>query len=220
MSMWRRWADSGARANVAVVGAGFIGRGIVHSLARTPGMRPALVVNRSIENGLLAFKMSGRNPDEVVISDDPDELTTAVASQTPALSASPEVIGAVDGIDVVVEATGALDYGARVVLAAIEAGKHVVSMNAELDATIGLLLHRGARESKVVYTMSDGDQPGVMLRHMEFVSGMGFEITAAVNCKRNLDVHQNPDSSRGYANRDNTSLTMTTAFGDGTNMQI
>ncbi len=220
MSTWRRWADSGAHANVAIVGGGFIGRGIVHRLERTPGMRPAVVINRSIENGLLAFKVSGRNPDEVVISDDPEELSTAIASRVPALSASPDAIGAVDGIDVVVEATGALDYGARVVLGAIEARKHVVSMNAELDATIGSLLQRRARESKVVYTISDGDQPGVMLRHMEFVSGMGFEITAAVNCKRNLDPHQNPDSSRGYANRDNTSLTMTTAFGDGTKMQI
>jgi predicted homoserine dehydrogenase-like protein len=55
---------------------------------------------------------------------------------------------------------------------------------------------------------------------MEFVTGMGFEIVAAINCKRNLDVHQNPDTSMGYANRDNHSLLMTTAFGDGTKMQI
>jgi predicted homoserine dehydrogenase-like protein len=120
----------------------------------------------------------------------------------------------------VIEATGALDYGAQVVLGAIEARKHVVSMNAELDATIGTLLHEAADRSGVIYTISDGDQPGVLLRHMEFVTGMGFAVTAAVNCKRNMDLHQDPDSSRAYATRDRTSVTMTTAFGDGTKMQI
>ena len=49
---------------------------------------------------------------------------------------------------------------------------------------------------------------------------MGIEVVAAVNCKRNLDVHQNPDDSRPYAERDGTSVLMTTAFGDGTKMQI
>jgi predicted homoserine dehydrogenase-like protein len=220
METWQRWTDSGRQAAVAVVGTGFIGRGTVHRLTRVPGMRPALIVSRSVENGLLAYKVAGRSPNEVVVSDDPDELAKAVATQTPALSSSPEVVNVLDGIDVVVEATGALDYGARIILGAIESQKHVISMNAELDATIGMLLHQRARQSGVVYTISDGDQPGVMLRQIDFVAGMGFEITAAINCKRNLDVHQNPDVSRGYANRDNTSLTMTTAFGDGTKMQI
>jgi predicted homoserine dehydrogenase-like protein len=183
-------------------------------------MRPALIVARSVENGLLAYKAAGLSPDEVAVSDDPDELEMAVASGTPALSSSPEVVNVIAGIDVVVEATGALDYGAKVVLGAIESRKHVISMNAELDATIGPLLHHRAGQSGVVYTISDGDQPGVMLRQIEFVAGMGFEVTAAINCKRNLDVYQNPDVSRGYANRDKTSLAMTTAFGDGTKMQI
>jgi predicted homoserine dehydrogenase-like protein len=205
---------------VAVVGSGFIGRGTVHRLTRVPGMRPALIVSRSVEHGLLAYKAAGLDPDEVVVSDDPDGLARALAAKTPAVTSSPGVVNLLDGIDVVVEATGALDYGARIVLDALEARKHVVSMNAELDATIGTLLHHRARQAGVVYTISDGDQPGVMLRQVEFVAGMGFEITAAINCKRNLDVHQNPDMSRGYANRDNTSIAMTTAFGDGTKMQI
>jgi predicted homoserine dehydrogenase-like protein len=220
MATWQRWADSRRQAAVAVVGTGFIGRGTVHRLTRVSGMRTALIVARSIENGLLAYKAARLSPDEVVVSDDPDELEKAVASRTPALSSSPDVVNGIDGIDVVVEATGALDYGAKVVLGAIESRKHVISMNAELDATIGSLLHHRAGQSGVVYTISDGDQPGVMLRQIEFVSGMGFDITAAINCKRNLDVYQNPDVSRGYANRDKTSLAMTTAFGDGTKMQI
>jgi predicted homoserine dehydrogenase-like protein len=220
MGIWQRWSDAGEETNVAVVGAGFIGRGIVHRLERTPGINPALVVNRSTANGVHAFELAGRARESVVVSDDAQVLRAAVDSGMAGVCPTPEILSELHQVDLVVEATGALDFGARVVLAAIDAGKHVVSMNAELDATIGALIRRRAHRQGVVYTISDGDQPGVLLRHIEFVKGMGFEIAAAVNCKRNLDVHQNPDSSRGYASRDNTSLAMTTAFGDGTKMQI
>ena len=49
-----------------------------------------------------------------------------------------------EGIDCLIDATGAVDYGARVTLRAIERGKHLVSMNAELDGTVGPLLRRRA----------------------------------------------------------------------------
>jgi predicted homoserine dehydrogenase-like protein len=223
MSLWqrlRRWADEGNEARVAVAGAGFVGRGIVHQLQRAPGMRVALLVNRSIENGLKAYELASRYPGPVVVSDDPRRLSDAVADRVPALTSSLDAALSVQPIDVVVEATGALDYGARVVLDSLEAGKDVVSYNAELDATLGYLLHHEARRLGRIYTIADGDQPAAILRLLEFVSALGFEITAAVNCKRNLDVHQNPDSSRAYASRDSTSLLMTTAFGDGTKMNI
>ena len=219
MGIWQRWQEETPRANIAIAGAGFIGRGLAFRLERTQGMNPALIINRTVESGVLAYKLAGRDPNDVIVSDDADELASAIGSGTAAVTSSLEALE-LEEIDVVVEATGALDYGARVVLNAVEAGKHVVSMNAELDATIGSLLHETARQRGVVYTISDGDQPGVILRQADFVQGMGFEITAAINCKKNLDVYQDPEASRGFASRDSTSITMTTAFGDGTKMQI
>lgn len=223
MGIWRRmeaWALGGNEAQVAVVGTGFVGRGLVQRLEGSPGMRTALVVNRTSSAAVRALGDAGNDPHQIVVSDDPDELRAAIADRIPAVTTSPEVIAEIEPIDVVVEATGAIDHGARVVLGSLQAGKHVVSMNAEVDATIGYLIHDIAARMGSVYTISDGDQPGVLLRHMEFVEGMGFEIVAALNCKRNLDVHQTPDSSRAYAARDDTSLLMTTAFGDGTKMNI
>ena len=213
-------AADGRRVAVAVVGAGFIGRGLVHRLHRTAGIWPALVVNRTIEAGLRAYEEAGWSRSEVVITDDPDRLSTALGEGRPAVTADPATLASVGGVDVVVEATGAMAYGARTMLEAMSAGRDVVSLNAEVDATIGYLLHHAAREHGVCYTIADGDQPGVLLRQIEDVAGMGFEIVAAVNCKRNLDVHQNPTDSRPYAERDGTSVLMTTAFGDGTKMQI
>jgi predicted homoserine dehydrogenase-like protein len=223
MGMRRRmelWAEQGRHARVAVVGAGFVGRGLVRQLELSVGMRPAVVVNRTVETAVRAFEAAGHEPNSVVVSDDPDTLAAAIAEGTPAVAPSPGVLPALEAVEVVIEATGAMAYGARVILEALASGKDVVSMNAEVDATIGYLLHHEARKHGRVYTIGDGDQPGVLLRQIDFVAGMGLEIAAAVNCKRNLDVHQNPDDSRPYAERDGTSVLMTTAFGDGTKMQI
>ena len=223
MGIWsrmERWAEEGNEARVAVVGSGFVGRGLVHRLERSSGMRPALVVNRTVASAVSAYDAARREPGRVVVSDDPDVLSEAIGAGIPAVTASFDAIEEIEAIDVVVEATGAIDEGAGVVLGALESGKHVVSMNAEVDATIGHLIHSVAARSGSVYTISDGDQPGVLLRHIEFARGLGFEIAVAVNCKRNLDVHQTPESGRAYATRDNTSELMTTAFGDGTKMNI
>ena len=223
MSVWprlERWASAGGEARVAVVGAGFVGRGLIHRLERTPGMAPALVVNRTPETAIRCFELAGRDRTSIVLSDDPAVIEEAVTDNRPVVTSVAEVLEELRCIEVVVEATGAMDYGARVILGALRSGKDVVSMNAELDATIGYLLHEEARRAGAVYTIADGDQPGVLLRQISFVAGMGFEIVAAVNCKRNLDIHQNPTDSAPYAARDGTSPLMTTAFGDGTKLQI
>ena len=45
-----------------------------------------------------------------------------------------------DEIDVIVDVTGSVEFGAHVFIEAFRHGKHVVMMNAEVDATIGPIL--------------------------------------------------------------------------------
>jgi predicted homoserine dehydrogenase-like protein len=47
-----------------------------------------------------------------------------------------------------------------------------------------------------------------------------LEIVAAVNCKGFMDVNATPDSIREWAIKQSTILAMTTAFTDGTKMNI
>lgn len=223
MSVWgrlRRLEGEGRPARVAVVGAGYVGQGLVHRLERTPGLRAALVVNRSLRAGVEAYERVGHARRHIVVSDEPGELAEAIDGFRPAVTTAAGILPTMTEIDVVVEATGAVDHGATVMLSCLEAGKNVISVNAEVDATIGHLLHHVAKESGAVYTISDGDQPGGLLRQIELAEGMGFEVVAAVNCKRHLDVRQTPATSAPYAERDGTSLAVTTSAGDGTKMQI
>jgi len=81
-------------------------------------------------------------------------------------------------------------------------------------------LHCAAAAHGGVYTICDGDQPGVLMRTVDRVQQMAFEPVVAVNCKRHLDVHQSSAESAAYAARDATSLSLTVAAGDGTKMNI
>jgi predicted homoserine dehydrogenase-like protein len=223
MTVWSRHQDFVARQGpikVGIIGAGYVGAGLVHLLDQLEGFRPAVVVNRTVDRAVGAYVASGNSAAEVVVACTQSELEVAIEAGRPAVTADPDLVIAADGLDVLVEATGALDYGAAVMLSALTAGRAVVSINAEVDATIGWLLHTTAVEHGGVYTICDGDQPGVLMRTLDHVRHMGFAPLVAANCKRHLDIRQTPESSAPYAARDGTSPLVTTAAGDGTKMNI
>jgi predicted homoserine dehydrogenase-like protein len=78
---------------------------------------------------------------------------------------------------------GQVEFGAEVTLSAFEAGKHVVTMNAELDGTVGPLLKVLAGKAGVLFTGVDGDQPGVEMNLYRFVQGMGLTPLVLGNIK-------------------------------------
>jgi predicted homoserine dehydrogenase-like protein len=204
----------------AVIGAGFMGKGLVYQLSKMPGMHPALVVNRSPEKAIAAYVESGYKREHILVSDDPKALATAAMEKRPAVSGESEIAGAVSTLDVAIEATGAVELGAREALSCIRNKKHFISLNAETDGTLGCLLKKKADEAGVVYSNADGDQPGVIMRMVEYCRGCGFDVLAAVNCKGFMNIDATPDSIREWAVKQNTSPRMTCAFTDGTKMNI
>ena len=204
----------------AVVGAGFVARGLVHRIARRSSMATPLVVSRRADPALAILERAGYPSTAIVRSDDADELGQALAEGRPAVTTEAGLLPEVDGIQVVIEATGAMEHGTVVMLAALAGKRHVVSMNAEVDALLGHHLEAVAARNGVTYSIADGDQPGVLLRMIDETHQLGLNVAVALNCKRNLDVRQNRAASRPYAERDGTSVSMTTAFGDGTKMHI
>ena len=222
MGIWNRLsrhAEEKGTTPIAVVGAGYVGTGVIHAIAQSPGMTPAVVVNRHTDRAVSAFTKMGVDASSIVISEDASTLADAIRAGSPAVTTDASLLTDLP-IEIVVEVTGALDYGSETILSMLDAGKHVVSFNAESDALLGWHFHERARANGVIYTIADGDQPGVLFRLKQEVEAMGFQPTAYLNCKRHLNIHQNPETGAGYAARDTTSAHMTTAFGDGTKMQV
>lgn len=216
----REFERDGGQIRVAVVGAGFVGRGLLHQLRLTPGISCRLVIARSTAQATSALEAAGHGLGDIITTDDPDSASAAIGDGLSVVAAEPRVLSRVSNIDVVVDATGDVSYGAHVALVALTSGKHLVSLNYETDATVGPLLRLAAVEHNVVYTGSDGDQPGVLMRLHEYVRGIGLDVVAAINCKGYMDRHATPKTIAPWAERQGTSLKMTTAFTDGTKMNV
>ncbi len=222
MGVMRRLARErgGNPVAIGLIGAGFIGRHLTHQFSLSPGLRTAIILNRTPTNAIDAYRRAGVDIDTIVVSNDVKKLTNAINAGIPAVSSSLESFISLENIEIVVEASGSAEHGAVAIRACLEAGRDVVSMNAEADATVGWLLKTIAERNGVIYTLSDGDQPGVLMRLIEFTEAAGFETVAAINCKGFMDRHATPDTIKAWAIHQGTSLSMTTAFTDGTKINF
>lgn len=199
---------------VAVIGAGFQGAAIVRQIVRsTPGMVVAGVANRHIDPARRALSDLGIEPR---IAEGAAPIEQAIRDCAPVATEDALALARADGIDVVVEVTGSIEYAAQAILAAIEAGKHVVQMNAEVDGTIGPVLAAKARAAGVIYTFSDGDQPGVQMNLFRFVQGIGVKPVLCGNIKGLHDPYRNPETQRGFAEKWGQKPAMVASFADGT----
>jgi predicted homoserine dehydrogenase-like protein len=215
----RRRADEGRPVRVGMVGAGAMGRGIALQVARSvPGMEIAAISNRTPEAAFEAYGAAG--VEGVRMAESADAVEEAVAGGRPVVTEDPANLCAAEPLDVVLEVTGAVDFGAGVVLDAIDHGKHVVTMNAELQGTLGPLLKERADRAGVVLTDSDGDQPGVIMNLYRFVEGIGIRPVLAGNLKGLHDPYRNPTTQEGFAKARGLSPNMATSFADGTKISF
>ncbi|KQT60484.1 MULTISPECIES: NAD(P)H-dependent oxidoreductase [unclassified Aureimonas] len=209
----RREAE-GKPIRVALVGAGFQGKGIVRQIVRsTKGMRVVGVANRHAGPAQRAFTELGIEP---VTVEGRVAIEAAIASGRPVATEDAVSLVQADGVDVVVEVTGSIEYAAQIILAAIEAGKHVVQMNAEVDGTVGPILKAKADAANVIYTFADGDQPGVQMNLYRFVAGLGVKPVLCGNIKGLHDPYRNPTTQRAFAEKWGQKPAMVASFADGT----
>jgi predicted homoserine dehydrogenase-like protein len=199
---------------VALVGAGFMARGIALQLMTAArGIELVAIANRRPERAHEAWAFAGLNDSQRV--DSAADVDRAGASGGRVYTDDPAAVYAANAIDVVIEATGAVEFGAKVALGAIENGKHFVTLNAELDGTVGPILKRRADAAGVVYTLADGDQPGVTMNLYRFVDGIGARPVMCGNIKGLHDPYRNPTTQEGFARRWGQNPQMVTSFADG-----
>jgi predicted homoserine dehydrogenase-like protein len=208
-------ADAGRPIRIGLVGAGFAGRGFaMRVIRRTPGMLLVAVSNRTIEQAERAYHDAGVADVERVAS--AAQLDAAIAAGRAAVTDDPSLLTGSPAIDVIVEATGEVEFGSGVALAAIAAGKHLVLINAELDSTLGPILKVKADEAGVVLTDMAGDQPAVILDLIDEVRLLGFKPLLGGNIKSLLDHRRTPDTQRAFAEAHGQRPKMITSFADGT----
>jgi predicted homoserine dehydrogenase-like protein len=209
----------GRPIRVGMVGAGFMGRGIALQIVNSvAGMELVAISNRSLAGALRAYREAGR--EDVVAVDTLDQLEKAIGGGRSAVTEDASLICQADQIDAVIEVTGTVEFGARVAIEAIEHGKHLIAMNAELDGTVGPILKAYADKAGVVFTNADGDQPGVIMNLYRFVKGIGVKPLLCGNIKGLHDPYRNPTTQEGFARKWKQQPHMVTSFADGTKISF
>ncbi|MGE0759210.1 MAG: NAD(P)H-dependent oxidoreductase [Pirellulaceae bacterium] len=148
------------------------------------------------------------------------EMEAAIASGRYAITQDSVLACQASSVEVIVEVTGAVEFGAHVALEAIRNRKHLVIMNAELDGTLGPLLKTYADEAGVVITNADGDQPGVTLNLYRFVRAIGVRPVLCGNIKGLQDPYRNPTTQAEFARRWKQQPRMVTSFADGSKISF
>jgi predicted homoserine dehydrogenase-like protein len=212
-------AVEGKAIRVGMIGAGFMGRGLANQIINsTPGMKLVAISNRTIARAAQAYIEAGVETFDTVTS--VSALEDAIQRGRPAITDDGMLLAEAGNIDCIVEVTGAIEFGAHVVMKAIDARKHIVLMNAEVDGTVGPLLKVYADRAGIVITGCDGDQPGVQMNLYRFVQGMGVTPLLAGNIKGLQDRFRNPTTQKGFAEKWGQNPSMVTSFADGTKISF
>ena len=210
----RREAEDN-RIRVGLIGAGFMGQGITNQIMNSvPGMQLSAIFNRNLEKALNVYEYSGYS--NAVEAKNVDALNDAIQSGKPVVTEDAFILTESEHIDLLLDVTGSVEFGAKVALAAFKNGKDVILMNAELDATLGPILQVYAEKNNVILSACDGDEPGVQMNLVRWVKGLGLTPRVIGNIKGLQDPYRNPSTQQDFAEQWGQNPAMVTSFADGT----
>jgi len=204
---------------VALIGAGFMAQGLANQITHSvPGMRVAAIYARRLEQavGVCDYAALG----DPVVASSQSEVEDNIRANRTVLTDDAFLLCRAAQIDVLVDLTGSVEFGARVVLEAARNGKHIVLMNAELDATIGPILNIYVRRAGVIMSACDGDEPGLQMNLVRWVQGLGLTPRVIGNVKGLQDPYRNPETQRGFAEKWGQNPAMVTSFADGSKISF
>ncbi|NUF26927.1 NAD(P)H-dependent oxidoreductase [Gilliamella sp. ESL0254] len=205
MTIYRQLLQREANDNpiqVGVIGAGQMGAGMIAQIATIPGMCVTGISDINIEAAQKAAK---------------DYLASSSKKHDVLVSKSFKEVIQSKNVEIIVDATGVPEVGAKIALETLLSKKHLVLLNVEIDITIGPLMHKLFNAADLIYTGSDGDEPAATLEMYEFAKSMGMEVLVVGKGKNNkLKIEANPDTAQAEADSKCMSSHMLAAFQDGT----
>lgn len=181
-------------------------------------MRVVAISNRKPDRARRVFQYAGRENSVQVAT--LSELDRSIKDGVPAITDDALLLARSTAIDVIVDVTGSVEFGAHLALEAFKHRKDVVLMNAEIDATIGPILQVYARKYGAILSACDGDEPGVQMNLYRWVRGLGLIPRVIGNIKGLQDPYRNPTTQKGFAEKWGQNPAMVTSFADGSKISF
>jgi predicted homoserine dehydrogenase-like protein len=213
-----READ-GKPIRVGMLGSGFMGQGLTNQIANSvPGMRMVAIYSRKPAKAVEVFRYAGLG--DPIVATTQSQLDDAIHAGTTVVTEDAMLLAHAEEIDVLVDVTGSVEFGARVSLEAFSHKKDVVLMNAEIDATIGPILQTYAEREGVILSACEGDEPGIQVNLYRWVRGLGLIPRVLGNVKGLQDPYRNPTTQQGFAEQWGQNPAMVTSFADGSKINF
>lgn len=185
--------SKGEFVSIGLVGAGQMGTDIVSQVAQMDGVRVPVVADIDIERAKKAYQLSGIDNSDIYHSSTKAEIEEHIQKGESVVTEDGFILPELEGIDVIIDATGVPKVGAKIGLDTINNQKHIVMMNVEADVVVGPILKKMADNAGVVYTGAAGDEPGAIMEIYNFAKSLGYKVVAAGKGKNNpLDRKANP----------------------------
>lgn len=208
---------------VGFVGAGRMGTGGICQIGAMRGMETTVIVDLSEKNAIRAHELCGIKREDIVVTNKLSEAEDAIARGKRVVTQDAEMVTKLEAIEVVLDATGNPELGAILAFKTIMAKKHIVMLNVEADVAIGPILYEMTKNAGVVYTVSSGDEPGLIAEFFDRYTSIGFEIVAVGKTPTSLgqlDFHATPESVAEDAKKLGVNPHFLTTFRDATKTMI
>lgn len=217
----KKLEEDNKHINVAIIGAGLMGKGMASQMMMVKGMKPSLIASLNISDAVEAFTLAGIPSEDIVIAKNISQINKAMENNKYVATDVTQYATRANLVDVVVDSTGVPNAGAEIAMDAINNRKHIVMLNVEADVVIGPILNKIAKDAGVVYTGTAGDEPGSVKEIFDFAEASGFEILAIGKGKNNpIDFDATPESVRETALKSQLKPLRLASFVDGTNTMV
>ena len=206
---------------VAIIGVGQMGRALVAQFTKLKAMKPIVIIDHKVERAITALTKAGIGSDEYQVVTTTQQADMAVSNGKIAICEDDTIATQCKYVEIVIDATGALESAAKIAVDAISNKKHILMMTVETDVTVGPLLNKKAKEAGVIFSGMAGDEPGAIMELYDFAKTMGLDVLVLGKGKNNPVVHEaNPNTTKEEAITKEMNPRMLASFQDCTKTMV
>ena len=198
MNFHKYFSSISRPVEACVVGSGGFGRSFLAQCLRTPLLKCRVAVDIDADVVVQAMMAVGIPADQIKVCED---SATALSAWNGGFYIATSDLAHVAQLpmDIVVEATGNPEAGARHSKIALANNLHLALVSKEVDSVVGAGLAYQAKSQGLVVTPVDGDQPSLLIGLITWAQVLGLEIVAAGKASE-YDFVFDPDTGKMSSN--------------------